>query len=88
MYISNQTYDVLKELAMKWLPALVTLVSALTAIWGIPYGEAIAATIGAINVFLGAGLGISSKNYSELLELEQNYTDTRRDLGDDINEEN
>lgn len=63
MRISNKTYDVLKYIALIVLPALATLMLTLTGIWGIPYGEAIAGTITAVDVFLGAILNISSKEY-------------------------
>lgn len=65
MKMSNKTYDILKFIALKVLPALATLILALGAIWNIPYSEAIAATITAIDTFLGAILGISSKRYTE-----------------------
>ena len=61
--MTNKTYDILKPIAQMWLPATVALVEALTQIWNIPYGHQIAMTLAAINTFLGAGLGISSKNY-------------------------
>ena len=62
--MSNRTYDTLKYIALIVLPALATLILALTKIWGIPYGEAIAATITAIDTFLGTTLKISSINYN------------------------
>lgn len=69
MTMSNKTYDILKFLALKVLPALATLLIALTMIWNIPYGEAIAATITAIDTFLGTILGISSKVYAKAVEI-------------------
>lgn len=63
--MSNKTYDKLKFIALKVLPALATLILALGAIWHLPYYEAIAATITAVDTFLGAILGISSKRYAE-----------------------
>lgn len=65
MKMSNKTYDTLKYIALYVLPALATLILTLGGIWGIPYSEAIAATITAIDTFLGAVLGISSKKYAE-----------------------
>jgi hypothetical protein len=62
--MSNRTYDTLKYIALIVLPALATLILALTKIWGIPYGEAIAATITAVDTFLGTTLKISSINYN------------------------
>lgn len=61
--MTNKTYDILKWIAALVLPALATLVIALAGIWGLPYGEAIGATITAVDAFLGTILGISSKNY-------------------------
>ena len=63
MKMSNRTYDVLKWVAMFFLPALALLVQTVFGIWQIPYGEQIAATIVAVNAFIGACLGISAVNY-------------------------
>lgn len=65
MKFSNSLYDKLKYIALTVLPALATLILAIGGIWGIPYTEAIAATVTAIDTFLGALLGISSKNYAK-----------------------
>lgn len=63
MIMNNKTYDILKYIALVGLPALATLYLTLSYIWGLPYGEAVAGTITAIDTFLGALLGISSKTY-------------------------
>ncbi len=63
MKMSNKVYDVLKWVAMLFLPALATLVRVVFAIWQIPYGEQISTTIMAVDAFLGACLGISSIQY-------------------------
>lgn len=63
MKLSNETYDLLKKIALYFLPALATLWLTIGKIWGIPYTTEIGATITAIDVFIGACLGISSKNY-------------------------
>lgn len=63
MKLSNETYDLLKKVALYFLPALATLWLTIGKIWGIPYTTEIGATITAIDVFIGACLGISSKNY-------------------------
>lgn len=62
--MNNKTYDILKFIALVVMPALATLILTLTGIWHIPYGEAIAATITALDVFLGAILGVSSAKYA------------------------
>ena len=63
MKMSNETYDLLKKVALYFLPALATLWLTIGKIWGIPYTTEIGATLTAIDVFIGACLGISSKNY-------------------------
>lgn len=65
MKFSNKIYDVLKYLAMFFLPAFAVFVKTVFAIWGLPYGDEISATIVAINAFLGACLGISSISYQK-----------------------
>lgn len=65
MNLSNETYDKLKWIAQILLPALGTLYFALAAIWHLPYGEQVVGTLTAIDAFLGALLGISTKKYLE-----------------------
>ena len=62
--MTNKVYDALKWIALYLLPALGTLYFALSSIWGLPYGEQIVGTITAIDAFLGAILGISTKIYN------------------------
>lgn len=63
--MSNKLYDILKFIAQIVLPALGTLYFALSKIWGLPYGEEIVGTISAIDIFLGALLGISTAQYNK-----------------------
>lgn len=65
MKISNRMYDVLKWVAILFLPALAILIRTVFAIWNIPYGDQISATIIALQVFLGAILGVSTLNYNK-----------------------
>ena len=62
--MSNKMYDVLKYIAQIGLPAAATLYYALSAIWGLPYGEQIVGTITAVDTFLGTLLMISSSAYN------------------------
>jgi hypothetical protein len=71
MLMSNKTYDILKNIALYVLPALATLILTLGNIWGIPYAEAIAATITAIDTFLGTILKISTNKYNALQEMHE-----------------
>lgn len=65
MKMSNKLYDVLKWLCILVFPALATLIRVVFAIWNIPYGEEISATIVAVDTFLGACLGISNIQYNK-----------------------
>ena len=62
--MSNRVYDCLKRLAQLWLPSAGALYFALASIWGLPYAEQIVGTITAVDAFLGAILGISTKLYN------------------------
>lgn len=62
---NNQTYDVLKEIALTVLPALSVLYLALAGLWGLPYPQQVSGTIMAVDAFLGAILHVSSKKYNE-----------------------
>ena len=64
MKMSNRAYDILKWIAMFFLPALAILVRQVFPIWNIPFGEEISQTIVALNGFLGAILGISHIAYN------------------------
>lgn len=63
MKLSNSNYDWLKWVAQILLPAFGTLYFALAQIWHLPYAEQVVGTITAIDAFLGALLGISTKLY-------------------------
>lgn len=64
MTFNNKTYDILKWVAQILLPAIGTLYFAIASVWGLPYSEQVVGTITAIDVFLGALLGISTANYN------------------------
>lgn len=61
--MSNKVYDILKDVALLWLPALATLYAALAGIWNLPYAVEVPATIMAIDTFLGAVLKITNNQY-------------------------
>ena len=65
MKLNDKIYDVLKWVALIALPAVATLYTALAGIWGLPYAEAIPATITAVDLFIGALIGISAANYNK-----------------------
>lgn len=77
--MTNKTYDILKYVAQIVLPALATLYLALAGFWGLPYPEAIAGTIVAIDTFLGALLKVSADRYTNQLKDEEMSKGERTD---------
>lgn len=62
--IPDKAYNFLKQVALIILPAVSTLYFTLGEIWGLPRITEVIGTIAAIEVFLGAFLGISTKQYN------------------------
>lgn len=59
MKLNDKLYDVLKWICLIVLPALSVLYGTLAGIWNFPFATQIPLTIDAIDVFLGALIGIS-----------------------------
>ena len=68
MIMHEKLYDTLKWIQRLLLPALATFYLALGSIWtgiiNLPYPEQVAATITAVDAFLGVLLGVSQHNYN------------------------
>lgn len=64
MRLSNKVYDVIKWFATIFLPAGLTLLTALNAAWGwaLPM-ESISATVAATIAFMGAVMSFSTQLY-------------------------
>jgi hypothetical protein len=62
--LSNQRYNVLKHVAAVGLPSLSALYFALAQIWHLPKAEEVMGTVAAVNVFVGAFVGVSGANYN------------------------
>lgn len=60
--MKNTTYDKIKFCALLIAPIL-TFLASLVTIWGIPYGEAITATIASLDTLVGAVVVIAKKIY-------------------------
>lgn len=73
MKMSNKVYDVLKLISLIATP-LVTLIMALTEIWGFRYGAEIAASVSAVGALVGTILTKSSYDYKveQLIEEHDN----------------
>lgn len=63
--LDDKIYDILKWVALVVLPAIATLYTALAGVWGLPYAQEIPATITAVDLFLGALLGVSTAQYNK-----------------------
>lgn len=64
-FFSNKQYDFVKFLTVVLLPALGTLYFALAQTWDLPAGEEVLGTLMALQVFIGAVMGISTKAYKD-----------------------
>lgn len=61
--LSGKAYDNTKFVALVVLPALAVLYAAVALIWGLPKPTEVVGTITAVDLFLGAILGISTNQY-------------------------
>lgn len=65
MKLTNNSYDILKYVALIGLPVIATLIGTLDEIWGITNVTEIVATINALAVALGGLLQLSSIKYAK-----------------------
>lgn len=63
--MSNKTYDIIKDLALLWFPAIVTLFGVIWTAWGLPYGKPILTTLTGIDAFLGAVVKYYKSQYDK-----------------------
>ena len=68
MKLNEKWYEILKWLAIIFLPALSVFVSQLFPIWGLPYGVQISDTISVVNTFIGAIICVSTISYNKGLK--------------------
>ena len=81
MKISNKTYDFLKWFALIAIPALNVFILTVGKIWELPYYVQIAATISAVGVLIAALIGVTSRNYWDDVDEED---DNEAEMLDDI----
>lgn len=77
MQFSDKAYNIIKWIAQLVLPAAGTLYFALSQIWGFPFGEEIVGTITAVDVFLGALIGISTVQYNKTTNAEETESQSK-----------
>lgn len=64
MKVSNTTYDIIKLVALIIAP-VVTFITAIINIWGIPYGDQIVASLVAFDVLCGSLVAILKAIYDK-----------------------
>lgn len=65
MRLSNKAYDVMKWVVQLLIPALITLYGVIGTTCDIPYTEQVLTIAGAVDVFLGTILKISTNIYNK-----------------------
>ena len=65
MKINDKLYDVLKWIALVFLPAFTTLYGVIGATCNIPYTQEVLTILAAFDTFLGSLLGLSSHSYNK-----------------------
>lgn len=68
MKLSNRLYDVLKWIAVVFLPALITFAGVVMNCFQCPYTDIILTIAVAFDTFLGTILGISTISYNKSKE--------------------
>lgn len=63
--LSDKTYHFVKWTTAIALPAFVTFLLSLDVIWGFGISDKLIATFSALNVLLGAILGVSTRQYNK-----------------------
>ena len=61
--MSNKTYDIIKDIALLWLPLVGTVYFGLAGLWGLPYADQIAGTVTVLDTALGAVVKYFAEKY-------------------------
>jgi len=64
MQFDNKVYDILKWVCLIFLPALSVFYAALDGAFGCGYVDTVCTVIAAVGAFLGALIGVSTKEYN------------------------
>lgn len=75
MKMNDGTYDLIKWIALAFIPAFEVLILTVGKIWGIPYYSEIGATVAAVGVFLAAIIGVSTRAYYRVERCEDDRSD-------------
>lgn len=69
--MSNKTYDIIKDVALCWMPYGITFVGVIIASCNIPYGETILAILAGANAFLGSVVKYYKSKYDKESESDE-----------------
>ena len=61
--LTNQVYDIIKNLVIIVIPALSTFYLTIAKLWDLPGAEAVVGTLGAVALLLGSLLKLSKRSY-------------------------
>jgi hypothetical protein len=61
--LTNQVYDIIKNVVIIVIPALSTFYLTIAKLWGLPGAEAVVGTLGAVALLLGSLLKLSKRSY-------------------------
>lgn len=68
MKLNNKAYDVMKWIAIVFLPALITFAGVVMKCFDFQYTDIVLTIAVAFDTFLGTILGVSTINYNKLKE--------------------
>ena len=63
--MNDKIYDIIKDVALCWMPYGITFVGVIIATCNIPYGEAILAILAGANGFLGSVVKYYKSKYDK-----------------------
>lgn len=51
--LTNKQYDILKDIALCWMPLIVTFIGVVMTTWNTPHADQIITTLVALNTLMG-----------------------------------
>ena len=66
--LSDKAYNVLKWIALLFMPSLATFIGVVGKVWGMENVDAWVTTINAVGIFIGAIIGVSNTVYNKTKE--------------------
>lgn len=69
--LTNKQYDILKDVALCWMPLIVAFIGVLLSTWNIPHAEQILTTLVALNTLMGGVVKYYKTRYDKEKEKEE-----------------